>query len=118
MCAAFRLPVVMPELPSVPRVKSPDVVGSSGIKDAIHHENGALFGDSARRVLFESFSSDDRARARGGIEPTDPSESETLDGIAVRLLQSAIPSSRVIAGVRWPGIRKWFEQRCRIDSTL
>ena len=108
--SASCFPIVVPELPAIARVESPDMVRRGGIEDAIHHQNGALFGNSAGCVFFESFSTDDRPRSRCGIQPADPSESEALDRIAVGLFQSAVSPSGVIAGVGWPGVRKRFEQ--------
>ena len=116
--SAARFPVVVPELAAVARVERPDVIGRGGIEDAVHHEDGALFGDAARRVFFESFTADDRARAGCRVEPADPSEREVLDRVPIDLLERAVSPAGVVAGVRRPGIRQRFQERRGIESAF
>src|SRR5262249_24135594 len=110
MRTAARFPVVVPQLASIARVESPDMVGGRRVEHTVHHKDGALFRNAAGKVLFQTFTADDSVGAGCGIEPCNPTEGEVLDGVPVHLLQRAVALAGVVAGVRRPGVRERLEE--------
>ena len=106
VCAASRLPEVMPQLVAVVRVERPHVVGRRHVEHPVHHQHSAL----DRRLAGDddvagAFAADDNVPGA-----RRPSQRQVLHVRLIDLGQRAVSTSRVIARIGRPRIGQRFQQ--------